>query len=48
MGVPYTSAHGAIRFSLSRFNKEDEVDYVVKCLPDIIKALRDISPYWKK
>jgi len=48
MGVPYTSAHGAIRFSLSRFNTSDEVDVILKCLPDIIKTLRDISPYWKK
>jgi len=48
MGVPYTSAHGAIRFSLSRFNHEDEIDFVIDKMPAIIKRLRDISPYWKK
>ncbi len=48
MGVPYTAAHGAIRFSLSRFNTDDEVDYVVEHLPPIISRLREISPYWKE
>ena len=47
MGVPYTAAHGAIRFSLSRFNKEEEIDFVIEKLPPIIKRLREISPYWK-
>ncbi|MBN1863331.1 MAG: cysteine desulfurase NifS [Victivallales bacterium] len=48
MGVPYTAAHGAIRFSLSRLNTEDEVDYVIKHLPPVISRLREISPYWKE
>ena len=47
MGVPYTAAHGSIRFSLSRFNTEDEIDYIIKSLPPIIERLRQISPYWK-
>ncbi len=47
MGVPYTAAHGSIRFSLSRFNTEDEIDYIIKKLPPIIERLRQISPYWK-
>jgi len=46
MGVPFTAAHGSIRFSLSRYNTMDEVDYVVKNLPPIIERLREISPYW--
>ena len=45
MGVPFTYAHGSIRFSLSRFNTMDDVDHVVAHLPKIIKTLRDISPY---
>jgi len=48
MGIPYTAAHGAIRFSFSRFNKEEEVDFILDKLPPIIKRLRDISPYWKQ
>ncbi len=45
MGVPFTFAHGSVRFSLSRFNTEDEVDFVVAELPKIIERLRSISPF---
>ena len=47
MGVPYTAAHGAIRFSFSRYNTEEEVDFVLEKLPPVIARLREISPYWK-
>ena len=46
MGLPYTAAHGAIRFSLSRYNPAEEVDFVLEKLPPIIARLREISPYW--
>lgn len=45
MGVPFNFAHGSIRFSLSRFNTEEEVDFVVKNLPGIIANLRKLSPF---
>ena len=47
MGVPYTAAHGAIRFSFSRYNTEKDVDFVLEKLPPVIDRLRQISPYWK-
>jgi len=47
MGIPYTAAHGSIRFSLSRYNTEQEIDYVLNELPPIIKRLREISPFGK-
>jgi len=47
MGVPYTAAHGAIRFSFSRYNTEEEVDFIIKELPPVIRRLREISPFWK-
>lgn len=47
MGVPYTDAHGSIRFSFSRYNTEEEVDKVLEVLPSVIARLRQISPYWK-
>ncbi|OGV34053.1 MAG: cysteine desulfurase NifS [Lentisphaerae bacterium GWF2_45_14] len=47
MGLPYTAAHGAIRFSFSRFNTMDEVDFILEKIPGIISTLRNISPYWK-
>jgi cysteine desulfurase len=45
MGVPFTAAHGSIRFSLSRYNTEDEVDFTIDKMPDIINRLRDLSPF---
>jgi cysteine desulfurase len=48
MGVPFTAAHGSIRFSLSVYNTEEEIDYVLKHLPPIISRLREISPFWKE
>ncbi|NDV20548.1 cysteine desulfurase NifS [Pseudodesulfovibrio sp. JC047] len=45
MDVPFTFAHGSIRFSLSRFNTEEEIDFVLETLPPIIKNLRKLSPF---
>jgi len=45
LNVPFTSIHGSIRFSLSRFTKESEIDYVLEKLPPIIDKLCAISPY---
>jgi len=47
MGVPFTAAHGSIRFSLSVYNTEEEIDYVLEVMPPIIEELRGISPFWK-
>jgi cysteine desulfurase len=46
MGVPFTMAHGSIRFSLSIFNTEAEIDFVIDKMPAIIARLRGMSPYW--
>ena len=46
MGVPFTAAHGSIRFSLSIYNTKEEMDYIIEHLPPIIQRLRDISPFW--
>ncbi len=47
MGVPFTAAHGSIRFSLSIYNTEAEVDLVLDKMPGIIANLRQMSPFWK-
>jgi cysteine desulfurase len=47
MGVPFTMAHGSIRFSLSIYNMEEEIDFVLGKVPAIIERLRGMSPYWK-
>ncbi len=48
MGVPFTAIHGSIRFSLSRYNTEEEIDKVIEVMPKIVKDLRELSPYGKK
>jgi cysteine desulfurase len=48
MGVPYTAAHGSVRFSLSRYTTEEEIDFVIERLPPIIEDLRAISPFGRK
>ena len=47
MGVPFTAVHGSVRFSLSRYNTEAEVDYVLEHMPKIVRNLRDLSPFGK-
>jgi len=46
MGVPFTAAHGSIRFSLSIYNTEEEIDFIIEKLPPIIERLREMSPFW--
>ena len=48
MGVPFTAAHGSIRFSLSIYNTEEEIDFIIEKLPPIIERLRELSPYWRR
>jgi cysteine desulfurase len=48
MGVPFTAAHGSIRFSLSRYTTEEEIDVVIEKMPPIIERLRGMSPFWKE
>ncbi len=46
MGVPFTAVHGSIRFSLSRYSKDADVDRIVEVFPGIVDSLRRLSPYW--
>jgi cysteine desulfurase len=48
MGVPFTAAHGSIRYSLSDYNTEEEIDYIAEHTPPIIKRLRELSPFWSQ
>jgi cysteine desulfurase len=47
MKVPFKSAHGSIRFSLSHYNTKDEMDIITNTLVPAIQKLRDMSPFWK-
>lgn len=46
MDIPYTAAHGTVRFSLSRYNTMEEVERVIQEIPPIVAKLRKLSPYW--
>jgi cysteine desulfurase len=48
MGVPFTMAHGSIRFSLSVYNTEEEIEFVIEKMPAVIARLRTLSPYWEE
>ena len=45
MNVPFTAIHGSIRWSLSRYTTEKEIDYVLDVLPGIIDKITSLSPY---
>lgn len=46
MGIPFTAAHGTVRFSLSRYNTMQEIERVIESVPPIVAQLRKLSPYW--
>jgi cysteine desulfurase len=46
MKVPFTAVHGSVRFSLSRYNTEEDVDKIIEVFPQIVANLRKLSPYW--
>jgi cysteine desulfurase len=45
MGLPYTTLHGSIRFSLCRYTTDAEIDRVIEVMPDIVERLRALSPF---
>jgi cysteine desulfurase len=48
MGVPFTCAHGSIRFSLSRFSTDDQIDTIIREMPPVIQRLREMSPFGRE
>jgi cysteine desulfurase len=46
MNVPFTAVHGSVRFSLSRYNSEEDIDRIIEVFPGIVANLRKLSPYW--
>lgn len=46
MAVPFTAIHGSLRFSLSRYNSQEDVERIIATLPGIVANLRRLSPYW--
>ncbi len=48
IGLNEVQAHGSLRLAIGRENTEEEIDYVLEVLPEIVKKLRAMSPLWKK
>ena len=46
MKVPFTAVHGSIRFSLSRYTTDEDVNEILEVFPGIVSSLRKLSPYW--
>lgn len=46
MNIPFTAIHGSVRFSLSRYNTDSDIDLVMEKFPSIVENLRKLSPYW--
>jgi cysteine desulfurase len=48
LGLPHEVAHGSLRLSLSEWNTEEEIDYIIQNVPPIVEYLRSISPVWEE
>lgn len=48
MGVPFTCAHGSIRFSLSRYTTDQDIDTIIREIVPIIQHLRELSPFGRE
>jgi len=44
--IPFTAIHGSVRFSLSRYNSDEDVDRIIEVFPQVVSNLRRMSPYW--
>jgi cysteine desulfurase len=48
LGLPHEVAHGSLRLSLSEYNTEEEMDYIIAEVPKVVDYLRNISPVWEQ
>ncbi len=48
LGLPHEVAHGSLRLSLSEYNTQEEIDYIVEQVPKVVEYLRSISPVWEE
>ncbi len=48
LGLEPAQAHGSLRFSLGRMTTDDDISYVCKIVPDVVKTLRQMSPLWNR
>ena len=48
IGRPHEVAHGSLRLSLCEWNTQEEVDYMLQVIPEVVEYLRGMSPVWKE
>lgn len=48
LGLPHEVAHGSLRLSISEYNTEEEIDHIIKTVPEVIAYLRNMSPVWEQ
>ena len=48
IGLPHEIAHGSLRLSLCEYNSEEEVDYMLEKIPQVVRTLREMSPVWSR
>ena len=48
LGLPHEVAHGSLRLSLSHYNTEEEIAYIIQTIPEVVEYLRNMSPVWEK
>lgn len=46
IGLPHEVAHGSLRLSIGEETTEEEIDYIIKCVPEVVEYLRAMSPVW--
>ncbi|MCC8015970.1 MAG: cysteine desulfurase NifS [Clostridiales bacterium] len=46
IGLPHEVAHGSLRLTISEENTQEEIDYIIKCVPEVVEYLREMSPVW--
>ena len=48
IGLPHEIAHGSLRLTFSKYNTEEEIDYIINAVPKVVSRLRDMSPMWER
>ena len=46
LGLPHEVAHGSLRLSIGEYNTMEEIDHIIKVVPEVVEYLRNMSPVW--
>ena len=47
LGLPHEVAHGSLRLSIGEYNTMEEIDHIIKVVPEVVQYLRNMSPVWR-